>query len=559
MTQLKDEFAAVQAQLTAPGAPWEMAPGADGTRRYVGAPANLVEALAVARQFGEREFLVYEGERFSFKDLFASADAIAAALQARGIAPGDRVGLAMRNYPEWMAVFIAVVSVGAVIVPVNSWGTAADVTQALQDAGVALVFCDQVRHDAVSPWLVENRIDAVVARPAEQDDPLAISTMVAEFRGQSPAPVAIAGSDLAMIMYTSGTSGVPKGAASTHDAICQALFNFEFSAAAAAMCNGEIIAAMLERGFEPTSLLALPLFHVSGCHAQFLLNLRGGRRIVMMYKWDVERALRYIEEERITAIAAAPAMVLDLLASPAFATTDTSSLFALGVGGAATPARVSELIATRVPASFSGTGWGMTETNAQGASLAGKAFAAKSGSAGLPHPIVDLRICDETGTELAGGETGEIWIRSPTNIREYWQRPEANAREFRQGWFRTGDIGYLDEDGFLYLADRARDMIIRGGENIYPAEIENQLLTLPAIREVAVVGLPHERWGEEVAAIVRPVAPDALTEAALLEFARSRLAAYKVPTRIVFTDEPFPRNATDKVLKNQLRDSLLGS
>lgn len=557
MTDIKQAFEAVTAQLTGPGAPWEVRRDEDGVAYYPQAPANLVQALAVARQHGDREFLVYEGERRSFNRLMAEADAIAAALQARGVAPGDRVGLAMRNYPEWMAVFIAVVTIGAVIVPVNSWGQAADISHALGDAGVRLAFLDEARYQGIADWLAAEGVTGVIARPADPADPRGMAAFVAPYQGKAPAPVAIDGGDLALIMYTSGTSGVPKGAASTHRAICQALYNFEFAAAAAAMCNMETIAAMLERGFESTSLLAVPLFHVSGCHAQFLTNLRGGRRIVMMYKWDVDRAIAYIEQERITSIAAAPSMVLDLLEAPAFARADTRSLFSIGIGGAATPPRVSALLAEKMPANFSGTGWGMTETNAAGASLTGAAFSARPGSAGLPHPIVDIRICDEEGAELAAGETGEIQVRSPSNIREYWRRPEANAKEFHDGWLKTGDIGFIDPEGFLYLADRAKDMIIRGGENIYPVEIENQLLELPAVKEVAVLGLPHERWGEEVAAVIHLHPGQALDETQLLDFARARLAAYKVPGRVFFTDQPLPRNATNKVLKRELKARLL--
>ena len=557
MSQLSDEFAAIQAQLTGPGAPWETKLREDGTRYYIKAPANLVDALAVARQYDDQEFLVYEGERRSFTQLMAEADALAAALQERGVTVGDRVGLAMRNYPEWMAVFIAAITVGAVIVPVNSWGRPADICHALGDARVRLTFCDQVRYDGIAFWLEGEGIEAVIARPDRAEDPRGLATFVAAFRGKAPARIDIDGADLAMIMYTSGTSGRPKGAASTHGAICQALFNFEFAATAAAMCNGEMIGAMLERGFAPTSLLAVPLFHVSGCHAQFLTSLRGGRRIVMMYKWDVDRALRYIEEERITSIAAAPSMILDLLESPTFDTADTSSLFSIGIGGAATPARLSGLIHEKMPQNFSGTGWGMTETNAQGASLTGTAFGAKPGSAGLPHPVVDITICDEEGAELPTGETGEIWVRSPCNIREYWHSPEANKTEFRDGRLRTGDIGFRDEEGFLYLADRAKDMIIRGGENIYPAEIENQLLALPEVREVAVIGLPHERLGEEVGVILRLHEQQALEEQAVIEFARSHLAAYKVPARVFFTEQAFPRTATNKVLKAELKANVV--
>ncbi len=559
MSELKQEFDTAIAQLTGEGAPYEIAESPDGLRFYKSAPTNLRDALAVARDHGDREFLIYEGERRSFNQLMDEADALGAALQASGIAKGDRVALAMRNYPEWMAAFIAVTAIGAVIVPVNSWGKPADIAYTVEDAGSKMVICDQQRYNGVAQIMQEKGIQALIARPDDSQDARGLDAFVADFVGKRPTPVELDGDDLAMIMYTSGTSGKPKGATSTHRAICQAMINMECAAIAAAMTNGELIGAMLERGFEPTSLLAVPLFHVSGCHAQFLANLRGGRRIVMMYKWDVERALQYVEEERVTTLAAAPSMVLDLLEAEGFAAADTSSLFSVGVGGAATPPRVGALLREKMPQNFSGTGYGMTETNAQGASLTGKAFQQKAGTAGFPHPIVDLRICDEEENELAQGETGEIWVRSVTNIQEYWNRPEANVSDFRDGWLKTGDIGYLDEDGFLYLADRAKDMIIRGGENIYPIEIENELLEHEAVKEVAAVGLPHERWGEEVAVVVHLHEGASATEEEIIEFARSRLASYKVPTRVFISEQPLPRNATNKVLKRDIKAALLAA
>lgn len=559
MTGLKQEFDAAIAQLTGEGAPYQVITGEDGGRYYKDAPANLREALAAGRNHGDREFLIYEGERRSFNQLMDEADAMGAALQAAGIGKGDRVALAMRNYPEWMAAFIAITAIGAVVVPVNSWGQPADIAYTVEDAGATLVICDQQRYDGVAQMMKDKGIRTLVARPTDAENPDSLARFVADFAGKSPDPVDIDAEDIALIMYTSGTSGKPKGAVSTHRAICQAIYNMECAAIAAAMTNGDLITRMLEAGHEPTSLLAVPLFHVSGCHAQFLLNLRGGRRIVMMYKWDVDRALRYIEEERITTVAAAPSMVLDLLESPGFDTADTSSLFSVGLGGAATPPRVGALLREKVPANFSGTGYGMTETNAQGASLTGKAFHEKRGTAGFPHPIVDIRICDDAGEDLPQGQTGEIWVRSVANIREYWNRPDANASDFRDGWLKTGDVGYLDEDGFLCLADRVKDMIIRGGENIYPAEIENELLEHDAVKEVAALGLPHERWGEEVAVVVHLHPGAELSEEELVEFARARLAPYKVPTRVFFSEQPLPRNATNKLLKRELRESLLAA
>jgi long-chain acyl-CoA synthetase len=260
MSEIKQEFDAVMAQLTATGAPYELAGDDTSGHFYANAPVTLVEALAVARDHGDREFLIYEGERRSFNDLMGEADAIAAALQARGIAAGDRVALAMRNYPEWMAIFLAVTSIGAVVVPVNSWGLPAEIAYTVADAGARMVFVDQPRYDGVAELLSAKGIDAVIARPANPSHPEGLAAFVKDYQGASPAPVAIDGVDLAMIMYTSGTSGKPKGAASSHRALCQAVYNMECAAIGAAMCNGELIGAMLERGFEPTSLLAAPVW-----------------------------------------------------------------------------------------------------------------------------------------------------------------------------------------------------------------------------------------------------------------------------------------------------------
>jgi len=556
MSELQQEFDQAIGQLIAAGAPYEVGPDPQGGMCYIGAPATLVDALSPGREHGDREFLVYEGERRTFTELFAEADALSGAMQASGVKKGDRVALAMRNYPEWMSAFLGAIAIGAVVVPVNSWGQPADVAYTINDAGASLVICDQQRYDGIAPLFSDSNVQLVIARPSNAQDPQGLAQFLAAASASDFDPVDIAPDDLALIMYTSGTSGKPKGAASTHRAVSQAIFNMECCAIAAAMTNTDLITAMMEKGFEPTSLLAVPLFHVSGCHAQFLSNLRGGRRIVMMYKWDVGKAMQYIVEERITTIASAPPMVMDLLESPEFPTIDSSSLFSLGIGGAATPPLVKSLLREHLPQNFSGTGWGMTETNAQGASMTGRAFQETTGCSGFIQPIVDFRICDEEGEELAQGEPGEIWVRSPTNIREYWNRPDVNAQERRDGWLKTGDIGYLDSSGLLYLADRAKDMIIRGGENIYPIEIENTLIEHAAIHEVAAIGVPHERWGEEVAVVVHLHEGAQLDEDGLLAHARERLAAYKVPTKVIFSPELLPRNATNKVLKKDLKASL---
>ncbi|MEM9254580.1 MAG: class I adenylate-forming enzyme family protein [Pseudomonadota bacterium] len=556
MSQMRQDFDEAIAQLVANGAPFELENLPSGGRRYANAPKDLREALWSARQHGDREFLIYEGERYSFNQLLDHAEAIAGALQQRGVRQGERVAIAMRNYPEWMMAYLAVIAIGAVAVPVNSWGTASDVSFALQDCGAGWVFCDQQRYNGVSEAVAAGDLQACIARPDDPGHPASLQRLIDEGRGVVLAMPELSPDDLAMILYTSGTSGKPKGAASTHRAVAQAIFNMECAATAAAMTNIPLITAMMENGYEPTALLAVPLFHVSGLHAQFFANFRGGRRIVMMYKWDVDRALDYIERERVTTVSVAPAMALDLLEAPRFDQIDRSSLFALGVGGAATPPHIRAMIDRALPNNFSGTGWGMTETNAQGSSFTGRAFTEKSGSSGFPHPVVDLRVCDEAGAERPTGQAGELWVRSPTNICEYWNRPEANAAEFVDGWFRTGDIGYLDEDGFIHLSDRAKDVIIRGGENIYPAEIEAAVLEHPAVKEVAAVGMPHDRWGEEVAIAVHLHAEQNTSESDLMDHAAARLAPYKVPSLVHISREPLPRNATNKLLKHKIRESL---
>lgn len=555
--EIKQEFDSALAQITGVGAPYELGGDAQTGYFYVNAPSTVREIVAPAREHGDREFLIYEGERRSFNQVMDEADEIAAALQAHGVVPGDRVAIAMRNYPEWMALFLAIIDIGAIAVPVNSWGKPADIVYTIVDAQAKMAFCDQARFTGVAKLLAEKGIESVVVRPDNENDPHSLGAFIGDHKGAKPKMVELNPDDLAMIMYTSGTSGKPKGAASTHRALGQAIFNMECSSIASAMTNGELIGAMMERGFEPTALLAVPLFHVSGCHAQFLVNFRGGRRVVMMFKWDVDRALQYIEEDRVTTLAAAPAMVLDLLESPKFATTDTSSLFSLGIGGAATPPKITALIGEQLPQNLSGTGYGMTETNAQGASLMGQAFHLKPGCSGFPHPVVDFRVCDEAGEDLPAGEAGEIWVRSCANIVEYWNQPEANAADFRGDWLKTGDVGYLDEDGFLYLADRAKDMIIRGGENIYPIEIENQLIEHEAVKEVVAIGIPNERLGEEVG-VVLYLNPGAQADREeIVRYCKEHLAGYKVPSHVFFSEEPMPRNATNKILKRDVKAGVL--
>jgi len=558
--EIVKKMAEATTQLTGAGAPWELETRSiDGVdlRLYKNAPKTLPELINAGRAHGDKEFIIFEGERWSFNDFFARADAIADVLQHRfSVRKGDRVAISMRNYPEWMAAYAATAQIGAIIVPLNSWGQTDELVYGLKDSSAKIVFCDQRRLDHIADQLSALNINAIVARPEKKSLPARaydFDALVAMIKAPKVDAVDIDTEDTAQIMYTSGTTGKPKGAESSHRAINQAVFNFEFGGIAAAMTNPGPIGAMLQKGFPPKVMLGVPLFHVSGCYTVFLMSLRAGRPIVVMYKWDVETALRTIEQERITMVSAVPTMLWELLNSPQWNKYDTASLFSLGAGGAAQPPKMPQKIREKVRDAFPGTGYGMTESNATGFAITGAAYDHKPLSGGLRTPIVEVKICDENGNKLPLGQHGEIWLRSPTLVKGYWNKPDATAETFCDGWLKTGDIGYMDEEDYIFLTDRAKDMIIRGGENIYSAEIEACALMHDDIVEVAAFGLPHESLGEELAVALTLRSNATLNEDGVRLHVSSQLAGYKVPAHVFFHHEPLPRNATQKVLKKSLR------
>jgi acyl-CoA synthetase (AMP-forming)/AMP-acid ligase II len=551
------------AQLTGPGAPFELATGeVDGVSQLLfrHAPATLVDYIDGGRRHGDKVFVVYQGERWTFAQLFALADAVGHQLvHAAGVRPGQRVALAMRNYPEWMAAFIAIVSVGAVAVPLNSWGRAQELEHGLADAGAQLVFCDHERAGLIAAVLPGLGIRGVVAR-SNGALPPALERWEHFVGGGSgrPMPAFRADADApALIMYTSGTTGKAKGAVSSHRNIVQALLNFECWGAVCATAFPAALAAQAANGFEPTALLAVPLFHVSGCHVVFLQSLRAGRKVVMLYKWEVERALQLIEQERVTALAGVPAMTYELLLAPGFDRYDTRSLISVGGGGSAAPALMHALIRRKIDNPFAGVGYGLTESNACGTSSTADLYDASPFSAGLPAPIMEIRVVDEQERELPRGQAGAIWLRGPTLARGYWNQPEATAETFRDGWLRTGDIGYIDQHGLLWVVDRAKDMVIRGGENIASAEIEAALYEHADVLEAAAFGVPHEVLGEELAVVVFAGGDCALDADAIRAHLGARLARFKVPAQVEIAAEPLPRSPSGKILKRELRGAML--
>lgn len=566
MSSIVTVLAESTVQLTQAGAPYEiLEKHFDGStyRCFKDAPDTLKELLDVGRNHGDNIFLNYEGDEWSFSRFFQQVDAIGYQLVHRyNVQPGDRIAIAMRNYPEWMSAFVAVVQLGAVIVPLNSWGQREELEYGLNDAGAKIVFCDQQRFEAIAPSLQSLDLKAIVARSETEINNDRAESLETFLEGISDVEIpafTVDSEDPVMILYTSGTTGKPKGAISNHRNMTQAIYNFEFSAINSAMANSSIIEAMFASGNPPTSLLAVPLFHVSGLYAMFLLSLRGGRKIVMMYKWSADAALQLIEQEKITTLSAVPQMVLDVLQHPKFDDTDTSSLIALGSGGSATPPRFTELAYKKIDNVYPGTGYGMTESNATCASLTGDVFRSKPGSSGSLAPIVDFKTCDEDGNELPKGSVGEIWLRSPAVVQGYWNNAAATAETFVDGWLRTGDIGYLDEDNFVFLVDRAKDIIIRSGENISAAEIEGCLYDHPAVWEVAAFSVPDDQHGEELAVAITFKSGQSADATSVQQFVKERMAGFKVPRYVTFLDQPLPRNAAGKILKKSIREDYLAT
>ena len=558
MTAFRSPFDAALKQVTQLGSPYELGQReVDGIsyRYYVNAAENLNELLAAGRSFGAKEFICYQGERLSFDEFFSKADRLSRQLtDVYQLNKGQRVAIAMRNYPEWLIAYVAIIGIGAVAVPLNSWGLAAELRQNLTDAEAAVLICDQQRLQLIDPQALS--LPTVVAKADDTALPpgcRSFEAVIDQAVDSRPPTVHINGHDEAMIMFTSGTSGRAKGAVFTHRNCCQSIINFEATGAAAYMCNLATYQQHAKRGVAPKSLLTVPLFHVSGLFAQFFLNLRAGRGLVMMYKWDSATACELIDREKVTVIVGAPFMLLELVNSDAFAQLDTGNITNISGGGAATPTRLSELIRERVPGGLPGAGWGMTETSAAGTAFTGYFVDAKPGASGFVNPVVELRFCDENGTEVPTGTAGEIWIKSPTVVSGYCNAPQANRSEFIDGWFKSGDIGYLDEDGCLYICDRARDLVIRGGENIYPVEVENCIQSMPGVERVAAFAIASEKFGEELAAVIKLDGSGQLDEAAVQAHCKNRLAAFKVPSAVKFTRENLPVNATNKVLKKQVK------
>ena len=546
------------AQVTAPGERFEVVTEhRDGIEQRVfkNAPPSLREIFGLARLRADAMFLVYEDERWTFGDVMARVDALAAALLERyQVTKGDRVAIAMRNYPEWVMSFAAITSIGAVSVSLNAWWTEDELDYALDDSGATVLIADEPRAKLAAASTARLGISTIVVRGEAADADRWDDVVVP---GAAMPDVTVGPDDDATILYTSGTTGRPKGAVSTHGAIVQALLGFGCRAAVEALRRPEDAASA--PAVPPSFILIVPLFHVTGCVPVMLSCWASGLKLVIMHRWDPERALELIEREKVTNFVGVPTQSWDLLESPRFDDFDTSSLVSVGGGGAPAPPQLVQRVAGSFAKAKPGIGYGMTETNAYGPQNSGIDYVEHPTSTGRATPILQIEVRDANGKTVPTGERGEIWFRGPNLIRGYWNKPDATAETIVDGWLRTGDIGRVDDEGFVYVEDRAKDMVLRGGENIYSAEVEAAIYEHPAVYEAAVFGVPHERLGEEVAAAVLLKPGTDLSTDELQAFLAERIAPFKIPSIVQFVDEQLPRNPAGKILKRELRDRITSS
>jgi long-chain acyl-CoA synthetase len=545
------------AELTGPGQFFEIQEREiDGVayRLFVNAPKTLPDLFAGARGSG-KTFLVYEDEEWTFAEVMREVDALGHALvHDLGVRPGDRVGIAMRNLPEWIVAFAAILSIGAISVSLNAWWTEEEIDYAVGDAGLSVLIADPERMVRAHPSCEQRGVPIIATRT---DALVPVPSGVQRWKdvvipGNPMPAVEIDPESDATILYTAGTTGFPKGAVSSHRSICQALMAFACNGALQGVIRGPSDAP--SSGNEPCFILIVPLFHVTGCVPVLLTCFSLQFKLVMLHRWDPEKALVLIERHKVTSFVGVPTQSWDLLESPHFSEYDTSSLVSVGGGGAPAPPKLVERIEGSFTKGRPGIGYGMTETNAFGPGNSGDDYVARPTSTGRARTsVLDVEIRDDALTALPPGERGEIWMKGPNLFRGYWGDPEATAETLVEGWLRSGDIGRIDDEGFLYIEDRAKDMVLRAGENVYSAEVEAAIYEHPAVNEAAVFGVPHERLGEEVACVVSLKEGASLSTEELRDHLAVHLAVFKIPTRVAFIHEPLPRNPAGKFLKRELR------
>jgi long-chain acyl-CoA synthetase len=555
------EYKETWAELIAPGADFEIAvKEVRGVpiKTYANAAQNLRDVWLSTQAFAERDYLVYEDERITYAQAHEQVASLAHWLIAQGVKPGDRVAIAMRNYPEWMLCYWATLSVGAAVVGMNAWWVGSEMLYALEDSTPKVMIVDPERLNQLGE--LRKAVNAIKLLGVRFPDEEAGVTPWAEAIA-NPAPLPMLDIDTdedACIFYTSGTTGKPKGAQLTHRGCVSNVWSLMFAGAlqrTLAVKNG-LMAADAEPVI-PSSLVTTPLFHVTANNCVAHGTTLAGGKLIHMYKWDAGVALELIEKEKITAVSGVPVMAREIISHPNFATTDTSTLLTLGGGGAQLQpdlvGKIEEVVATARP----NTGYGMTETCGIITSISADHFVDKPASCGPAMPAFESKVVNpDSGIEMPLGEAGELWVRGGHVIRGYLNREDATAESIVDGWLRTGDMAKKDEDDFIFIVDRIKDMVLRGGENIYCAEVESAIFDHEDVAECTVFGVEDERLGEEVGVAVLLKSGTTTKADELRSHCASKLAKFKIPRYFWFMNEALPRNASGKFLKRELRDSL---
>ena len=557
--------------LTAPGSLFELDHvEIEGRPQTVwkNAPQTLIQSFLAGRAFGEKTFVVYGEERVTFEAFARATLVLAADLQLRGIQPGDRVAVVMRNLPEWPVAFFAASLIGAIATPLNAWWTGPELAFGLTDSGAKIAIVDSERFDRLVPHLTAlPDLEHLLVGRGDPTSPDKRATRLENIIGPSdqwssmPAgdmPAVVLGpEDPATIFYTSGTTGSPKGALGTHRNAGCAVMAGVFSVCRSSLRRGETPPQLDPSAPQKVVLVSIPFFHTTGCNALLMPALLTGQTLVCQRRFDAAEALVLIERERINAVGGVATVAIQLLQHPDRSKYDLSSLEVVSYGGAAAPTVLVANIATETTG-LPGTGWGMTETSATHTHHIGEDYLNRPDSCGPAAPVSRIRIVDQDGHDLPTGGVGELLAYGPNIVKGYWNRPEATAKTFVDGWVHTGDIAKVDDEGFCYIVDRAKDIIIRGGENIFCPEIEAILFEHPAVAEAALIARADPVLGEVPVAVVTLAPGQHVTPEALRELVASRVAAYKTPVTIHISSEPLPRNAAGKVIKAELKAQYVG-